>query len=277
VFTVAQITDLHITTDRDRPNQERNEARLRATLASIMRLRPRPVAVIATGDLVDRGEIDEYRNLKTVFEGFDIPVHFGVGNHDLRDPLCEVFPDDRVRTDKNGFVQYAIEFDDYRIVMCDTLEAGAAGGGFCAKRASWLNSTLRKRPRTPTLIGLHHPPIPSGIRWMDEDPSSGWIRRLDQVLRKHSQVRAVTCGHMHRPHSRLFGRTMVTVAPATSIQLTLDLTEVDVRVPDGREILLEEPAGFTLHMFDRGEITAHTCLAGEWPSAVQYLYPFLKD
>jgi 3',5'-cyclic AMP phosphodiesterase CpdA len=276
VFTVAQITDLHVTTDKDALNQQRNEARLRQTLASILDLKPRPVAVIATGDLVDRGDRDEYLNLKAILDGFEIPVHLGVGNHDLREPLREVFPDERVQLDKNGFVQYAIEYDRHRIVMCDTLEPGQAGGGFCRKRAAWLDKTLSKRARTPTLIGLHHPPISSGIRWMDEDPKIKWVKRLADVLRKHPQVRAVTSGHMHRPYSRLFGRTLATVAPATSIQLTLNLTDVDMRVPDGREILLEEPPGFLLHMFEGSEITGHVCLAGPWPSAVSYQYPFQK-
>ena len=49
-----------------------------------------------------------------------------------------------------------------------------------------------------------------------------------------------------------------------------------LRVPDGREILVEEPAGFSLHLWDKGELTTHVCVAPAFPSAVQYEYPFLK-
>ena len=276
MFTVAQITDLHITTDKDPLNQARNHSRLQQTFEAIWALEPRPVAIIATGDLVDRGQAEEYANLKAILAPLDIPIYLGVGNHDNRAALLANFQQPQVQCDPAGFVQYAIEFDQYRIVMCDTLDEGAEGGAFCNQRADWLDQTLRQRPRTPTLIGLHHPPISSGIRWMDEDPASKWILRLKSTLDSHEQVRAITSGHLHRSFSRLFGKTMVVVSPATSIQLTLNVSEIDTRVPDGREILREEPPGFVLHMFDDGEITAHTCLGGAWPSAVQYTHPFAR-
>jgi hypothetical protein len=69
---------------------------------------------------------------------------------------------------------------------------------------------------------------------------------------------------------------MVAAAPATSIQLTLDLTEVDMEVPDGREILVEEPPAFALLMSNGPDLTTHVCLAGEYTPAVTYNFPFRK-
>ena len=43
---------------------------------------------------------------------------------------------------------------------------------------------------------------------------------------------------------------------------------------DGREILVEEPPGYALHMWHGGEWITHFCLAGPYPSAVTYKYPF---
>ena len=63
MLTIAQITDLHITTGRDPLNQLRNEQRLRQVLRSIHELRPRPVAIIASGDLADHGDPAEYAAL----------------------------------------------------------------------------------------------------------------------------------------------------------------------------------------------------------------------
>ena len=65
-LTIAQITDLHVTTDQDPLNRRRNELRLRQVLRAIHSLRPRPIAILATGDLVDRGEPEEYLELKAV-------------------------------------------------------------------------------------------------------------------------------------------------------------------------------------------------------------------
>lgn len=275
MLTIAQITDLHVTTDKDPLNQRRNEDRLRQVMKTIHGMRPRPVAIIASGDLVDRGEVEEYLELKRLMAESEIPVFYAMGNHDSRAPFLEVFDGPGAQTDANGFVQYAVDFADFRMVVCDTLE-GPNHGDYCDARAAWLAETLDAQPDTPTAVILHHPPIPSGIRWMDPDPASPWIGRLAGVLRGREQVKALLCGHIHRGFNGVFAGHVVSAAPATSIQLTLDLTEVDMHVPDGREILVEEPPGFGLLMSNDGELTTHMCLAGDYAPAVTYNFPFRK-
>ncbi len=275
MLTIAQITDLHITTDKDPLNQRRNEGRLRQVMRAIHALRPRPVAIIASGDLVDRGELEEYLELKRVLADSEIPIYFALGNHDLRGPFLEVFDGPGAQTDANGYVQYAVDFGPMRMVVCDTLE-GENHGEYDEVRAAWLAATLDEAPDRPTAVILHHPPIPSGIRWMDPDPNSPWIRRLEKVLTGRDQVKVLMCGHIHRAFNGLFAGTMVTATPATSIQLTLDLTEVDMHIPDGREILVEEPPAFALLMSHGQNLTTHLCLAGDYTPAVTYNFPFQK-
>jgi 3',5'-cyclic-AMP phosphodiesterase len=89
-------------------------------------------------------------------------------------------------------------------------------------------------------------------------------------------VQVMMCGHIHRAFNGTFAGHMVASAPATSIQLTLDLTEVDMHVPDGREILVEEPPGYALLMAHQGTLTTHCCLAGDYTPAVTYNFPFRK-
>jgi len=125
--------------------------------------------------------------------------------------------------------------------MCDTLDEGQETGEFCGQRAKWLHQTPTDRSNTPTLIGLHHLLILSGFKWIisDPGPSLEWIDRLDKTIRPHSQVCAITSGHMNRAQVRRFSSRLVSVAPATSIQLTLDLTKIDMTVQAGRKILIE--------------------------------------
>jgi 3',5'-cyclic AMP phosphodiesterase CpdA len=273
VLSIAQITDLHITTDKDPLNQRRNEARLRQVMAAIHDLRPRPLAIIASGDLVDRGEREEYLELKRLMAQSEIPVHYALGNHDGRRAFLEVFDGPDIRTDAAGYLQYALDFGRLRVVVCDTL-GGPNHGEFDAERAAWLRETLDAEPRRPTAVVLHHPPILSGIQWMDPEPDSPWIRRLAEVLEGRDQVKVLLCGHIHRAFNGVFAGHMVAAAPATSIQLTLDLTEVDMHVPDGREILVEEPPGFVLLMSEGDAVTTHVCLAGDYAPAVTYKFPF---
>jgi len=275
VLTIAQITDLHVTTDKDPLNQRRNEERLRQVMKAVHALRPRPVAIIASGDLVDRGEHEEYLELKRLMAESEIPVFYALGNHDNREEFLKIFSGPGAQTDPNGFVQYAVDFDDMRMVVCDTLE-GPNHGEYCEDRAAWLRATLDEAPDRPTALILHHPPIPSGIRWMDPDPKSPWISRLAEVLRGREQVQTMMCGHIHRAFNGVFAGHTLSSAPATSIQLTLDLTEVDMHVPDGREILVEEPPGFALLMYQDGHLTTHVCLAGDYTPAVTYNFPFRK-
>ncbi len=276
LLTIAQITDLHVTTEKDPLNQRRNETRLRQVLNTIHGLRPRPVAIIASGDLIDRGEKEEYDELKRVMAKCEIPVLYALGNHDGRDTFLEVFPEYRDKLDENGFLQYVVDYPGVRVVICDTLE-GPNEGEYDVARAAWLGRTLDEAPDTPTCVVLHHPPIPSGIQWMDPDPQSPWILRLHEVLTGRDQVKMILCGHIHRAFSSAFAGHALLAAPATSIQLTLDLTEVDMHTPDGREILVEEPPGFALLMANGADLTSHICLAGSYKPAVTYNFPFRKQ
>lgn len=278
MITFAQITDLHVTTlDDPFESKERNDVRLKQVLETIHALQPRPAAIIVSGDLVDRGEEREYVELKKIFDLVKIPLYLGMGNHDLRQPFMRLFNPPLYEVDGDGFVQYEVDFGDIRMVMIDTLDEGHESGAFCEKRARWLKKTLNRRPNMPTMIALHHPPVPSGIHWMDAREAQGWQKRLANVVKDRKQVRTMMCGHLHRAFHSSFANQIVSCSPATSIQLTLNLTEVDLRVPDGREILVEEPPGFALHMWDKGALTTHICVAPAFPSAVQYKFPFLKN
>jgi 3',5'-cyclic AMP phosphodiesterase CpdA len=275
MLTIAQITDLHVTSDKDPVNKKRNAKRLRAVLASIHALQPRPLAIIASGDLVDRGEPEEYAELRAILRDVEIPIHMGLGNHDKRAPFRAAYPE--VPLDERGFVQYAADIGGLRLIMLDTLDEASGDGAFCDDRAAWLTRTLDAAPGIPTIIALHHPPILSGIQWMDPKPDDPWVLRLARALKGREQVLTAVCGHTHRAFHGVLAGHVFAAAPATSIQLTLNLTPVDMRIPDGREILVDEPPGYALLMWEQGALTTHTCIAGHYAPAVTYETPFIKD
>jgi len=107
MLTIAQITDLHITTDKDPKNKVRNTARLRAVLADIEKRSPRPSAIIATGDLVDRGEPEEYRELESIFADVTIPAGLGGETSSVKWGTAFIDVDDDGRPDLvivSGFI-----------------------------------------------------------------------------------------------------------------------------------------------------------------------------
>ena len=112
---------------------------------------------------------------------------------------------------------------------------------------------------------------------MDPEPDAPWIGRLAEAVRGRSQIRVMLCGHVHRAFHGLLAGQVVSTAPATSIQVTLNLSPVDMHKPDGREILVDEPPGYVLIVADEGRITTHTCVAGDFAPAVAYTRPFGFD
>ena len=274
MLTVVQITALHIARAADLVNSLRNRSRLEQTLQAVHALKPRPDVMVISGDLADTAAPEEYRALREILRGCEIPIYAGVGNHDARAPFMESFGASFARLDDHGFVQYAVDLGGLRLLMGDTLDEGRDGGAYCEARAAWLKRMLDQAPQTPTLLFLHHPPVLSGIQWMDPAPDEPWIVRLREALQDRPQVKAVACGHIHRAFHKAFAGQIVSGAPATSIQLTLDLRPVDMGVPDGREILVEEPPGFMLHCWDGAELTSHVGVAGAFKPAVAYTVPF---
>ena len=237
MLTVAQITDIHLCHEADALRRDRAEARLRETLQAIEALRPRPVAILATGDLTDRGELAAYDRFWAIIRAeTDLPVFPALGNHDLRDAFVAASAWPASRT-ADGFVQYVVDLaPDLRVVVCDSLDEGHHGAGFCEPRAAWLRATLSEQPDRATLVVIHHPPVASGIRWMDPAPDEPWITRLRDALSGRHQVQAVLCGHVHRAFVTRFAGHLVAVSAATDIQLTLDMTPVDRKQADGRDI-----------------------------------------
>jgi 3',5'-cyclic AMP phosphodiesterase CpdA len=272
LLTIAQITDLHVTTGDDPLNQVRNEQRLRQVLRAVHALKPRPVAIIASGDLVDRGRPAEYAELKALLADCEIPIWFAMGNHDNRDAFLAAFSDG-YRLDPDGFVQYALDLGGLRVVVCDTLEHGHDRSGFCERRARWLSAILDADRQTPTVVFMHHPPIPSGVRWMDPEPDAPWIRATAEAIQGRDNLAVILCGHVHRAFHGMLAGKLVSTTPASSIQVTLDLTEMDLARPDGREILVAEPPGYALVVVDEGRVTIHTCVAGDFDPAVAFTHP----
>jgi 3',5'-cyclic-AMP phosphodiesterase len=252
-MNIAQITDIHLGFDQGNPD-EINRQRLDRTLATLAEASCSPALILATGDLTEHGDIRSYEALREAFSKLSVPIWPILGNHDLRENFTAVFPD--VPT-ADGFVQYAIELDGLRLLMLDTLEEGRHGGGFCETRAEWLARELAARPSVPTIIVMHHPPVPVGIAWMDPRADEPWILRFKAAIAGQKQVRAVLCGHLHRPVVAPLEGTTVFVCPATAVQLGFDLRLIDAEAPDGRSMITLDPSVYGVHRWENGQLACH--------------------
>jgi Icc protein len=264
---IAQITDLHVRPRGWLCNRVvETNAMLGRALTSLNALRPAPDVVIATGDLVDTGRIEEYEVLREELGRLAMPVFLIPGNHDRREAMREVFRDAGYWP-KGGQLCYTVEDYPVRLIALDTQIPGETEGEVGAAQRDWLAARLAEAPEKPTIVFMHHPPFPTGIGHMDR------INCLDgpavaEIISRHPQVERVVCGHHHRPIQIRWAGTIGSVAPSTAHQVTLDLT------PDAPATFDLEPPAFHLHSWapDVGIVT-HQAYIGNFPGP----YPFVGD
>jgi len=256
---IAQITDIHLGFDQGNPD-EFNRQRLDQALRALTAMTPQPDLLLATGDLADTGDDSEaYARLRLAMAELPFPVFYALGNHDGRDAFRATFPEAPMT---DGFLQYAIEDGELRILVLDTLEEGRHGGNFCEIRAGWLRERLAEAPERPTLVVLHHPPIESGHPWMTEDPEAEWVNRLEAIVAAQCNIVAVIAGHLHRPVVTRWAGTILACCPSTAPQVALDFEPIDPDRPDGRPMIVADPPWFAIHHWDGHRLASHYDTAG---------------
>ena len=264
---IAQMTDIHIGfAPHERP-EELNRVRFRATLQRVIDSPNRPDMLVLSGDITDNGDLDSFEKTAELLAECLFPVWPMVGNHDTREALVEAFP--QVSLD-GGFLHYVIEEEGLRIVMLDTLQNGRHGGAFCETRAAWLSAQLDAAPRTPTVIFMHHPPVVSGIEWMDPEPGEQWIQRFGAAVEGRRQIVAIHCGHLHRPLFTSFRGIPLAVTPSVAPLVAMDLRPIDKEVPDGRDLITTEPPSYALHRWDGHDLVTHYERVSDWKVIAHY-------
>ncbi|MBA3896501.1 MAG: phosphodiesterase [Sphingomonadaceae bacterium] len=250
---IAQVTDIHLGFEPDNPS-EFNRKRLDQVLKHLMAMTPKPDLLLATGDLVDRGDGESYRRLRLAFEQVDFPVWPCLGNHDIRDNFAAWFPE---RGAVDGFFQYEFEHQGLRFLVLDTLEEGRHGGAFCDVRAGWLRARLAEKVDQPTAIVMHHPPVEVGIEWMNTHPGEPWVERFRNCIAGKAQIVAIICGHLHRPITCQWERTTIAICPSTAPQIALELAPIDPERPDDRPMIIADPPAYAIHRWNGRELVTH--------------------
>ena len=264
---IAQITDLHVR-PRGKLAYRRvdTNAMLEAAVAELQRLPQQPDVVLATGDLTDCGLLEEYETLREILSPLLAPVYLVPGNHDRRENLRLIFEGEGYLPRNDRFLRYVVEDHPVRLIGLDSVTPGAGHGEMCGERLAWLESRLEEARDRPTVLFMHHPPFPTGLRHMDAINCRNGEAMADIVAR-HPNVERVLCGHHHRPIQLRWAGTLGSVAPSTAHQVVFDLH-------DEEGAFRMEPPAFQLHLWseDAGVIS-HTAYVGEFSGP----HPFLLD
>ena len=217
---IAQITDTHLLAANagDSMSKPRSE-NLRACIADINKLCPKPNAVIHTGDMTQNGKASEFALARSIFSTLEAPLYVVPGNRDGREEMIRSFATEGYLVPENKFVHYAVETHPVRLVALDSLsDDGSAKGDFCEDRLMALDQTLAKAPTRLTALFMHHPPFdvapaPDPFAYQSRMAVAGLIA----VLLRHPQVVRIFTGHMHRPWTAMVGGVTASTVPSVAV------------------------------------------------------------
>ena len=261
---IAQISDSHV-----RPpgtlfaDVVDTRAMLAAAVDAVLAARPRPDAVLFTGDLTNDGEPEAYALIAPELARLPMPVYAIPGNHDDREAMrtlagvVELGP-------VGPFCHYAVDLGNLRLLALDSLVPGAAHGALCTARRFWLETELENSGQRPVLVMVHHPPGETGIGFMDKiglaaDPD------LEALLTRHAHhIVRIVCGHVHRPIFYRWLGIPVSVAPGVAHQVVLGLD-------GGDPAFVMEPPGFHLHRWtEDGGLVTHQAYIGHFAGPYRF-------
>lgn len=221
MITIAQISDTHIAGASS--GRLRDLAR---AVAAINALDPPPAAVLHTGDVAHDGREPEYAAAVEVLARLRSPLFAIPGNRDRRGPFRAAFANAGNLDDAPLFIQYAADLGPLRLIALDTLDDESGLGAFCHARLRECERLLAKDMAKPTLVLLHHPPVP--IPSLPRQPLQfrdvGEAGRLRAMLEGCQSIVGVVAGHVHRSDAVPLGRAMLTTMPSIAIDLRRERT-----------------------------------------------------
>jgi len=240
---ILQISDLHVVAaPRLVSGRVDTRAALSEAVAAILRILPQIAPVdllLVTGDLSDDGQADGYATLRALLAPVPLPMAVIPGNHDARAPLRAAFAD-LPDMPAAGPVQWCRDLGAIRLIGLDTLVEGQTAGRLGPAALDWLAARLAEAPDRPAMVALHHPPLDTGIGFMDriglEDAAA-----LCRVLAGHRAELRVICGHVHRYITGMAGRHVAVIAPSTAHAIAADYR---ADAPVG---FVASPPGMLLH------------------------------
>lgn len=244
---VLHLSDLHVVAPPRLVSGRLDTARLLESaidriLADLPGLAPVD-AVLVTGDISDDGTPESYAMARRQLDRLGLPLLVLPGNHDRREPLRAAFAD-ALAMPENGPVDWVVDLGELRVVGLDTLVEGRSGGALGEATLAHLSAALRGAAGRPVLVAMHHPPVQTGIRFMDDiglDAPGGILSAMSDA---DGPVRIVA-GHVHVPLTGALGPHAVCIAPSVCSGFPLDLR------PDAAAGFMTGPRGYMLHVWDR--------------------------
>ena len=210
---IAQLTDTHLFADASQTmlGCQTNQTFQRA-IAKLQTLTPQPDLLLLTGDLSQDDSEESYEYLHDTIAPLNIPTYWLPGNHDQNlEALFEILSESPCSPSK------AIQQGGWQILLLGTMLPQQVQGRLAQEALDWLEEQLKSEPSLPTLVALHHHPVPIGSAWMDGIALENAEEFL-AVCDRHPQIKLVLNGHIHQAFESDRQDVTFLGSPSTSVQ-----------------------------------------------------------
>ncbi|KGK41415.1 hypothetical protein LH51_14775 [Nitrincola sp. A-D6] len=170
--------------------------------------------LLLSGDLVHHADAAVYRELLALLAPLELPIIWFAGNHDNVPAMQQAAPQ---------LFAEVTPLQDWQLICLDSNHEpdGRGSGAVSPASLEGLALQLQATMDTPTLIALHHNPLPSGTDWQDQimlsNADAFWA-----VIERAPQCKAVICGHLHQALSWQRQGVCVWSSPSTAAQFQPD-------------------------------------------------------
>jgi len=238
--TILQISDLHLMskptgTLKAVPTAKSFEMVLKRARDEV----PNPQRVVLSGDLSHEHTVAGYQLLSDLLGDWVERCLLIPGNHDDRHGLRSVF--EQVPCTADDDVLFRDDVGEWQLIGLDSHVTGQVYGKLGDDTLDQLQVWLSENKERPTLIFVHHPPVPVNSLWIDKiglrnsDP-------LESLIRNGKGVRGIFCGHIHQVFEGRFAGIPFYSTPSTAFQFKpkTDEMQFDLQPPGFRVIELQE-------------------------------------
>ena len=170
-------------------------------------------ALVVTGDVSDDGSIESYLSAHEKLIKLNVPVLVIPGNHDLRNPMREVFNEHVEFSTKSSQFDWVFKYEETVIVGLDSLVEGENFGFLEKTSLEFLSNQLSIHNGSDIVLLIHHPPIKTGIYFMDKIGLTN-SSDLSECLKATNRPVRILCGHVHGVYHGLLGIHPVVSAPS---------------------------------------------------------------
>ena len=219
---LAQLSDTHIVAKNNTHDKEKLRVEsLKRCVDDINNLVPLPDAVIHTGDLTHNGLKEEFKIVFEILNSLKMPWYPTPGNKDRSINLIKNFSNKMTISPNHEFVLYAVDKHNVRLISMDSLSENSNKGNFTKEKLLLLDKLLLEEKQKPTAIFLHHPPfeVYTSIRSFFEYENEESVINFNKVISKHSQLRGIFCGHVHRDYNIVKDNLYTHSVPPLAIDL----------------------------------------------------------